>query len=300
MKLLLPDNPRILGQGITGREGRLAATAMVNYGTKIVAGVTPGKGGQTLDGIPIFNTVAEALAMVGPVDASVQFVPPLLTYAACGEALEAGIHFILIGAERVATKDIAMILSLAEHYKAVIVGPSSVGLINPRQKLKLGVIGGRHPETIYQGGDIAVISKSGGMTAEISFLLKRFNRGVSWAIGIGGDRLIGSDFADWLMAIETDPMTRASIIFGELGGTYEERVADLVRGGRITKPVIALVVGDFATHLPSDVQFGHAGALIENGQGEPATKRKVLKTAGVLVANQFDDLIRLIEQAAPR
>ncbi|MFC1625557.1 succinate--CoA ligase subunit alpha [Patescibacteria group bacterium] len=293
----LPNNSKIIGQGITGSEGRSSLVGILNYGTKIIAGVTPGKGGQNLHGVPIFNTVDEVLKKLGPIDASVQFVPPLFTKDATIEALDAGIKFILIGAEKVPVKDAAYIYAYSQKIGANVIGPSSVGLIAPHRKLKIGAIGGLSPERVYADGNIAVISKSGGMTSEVGLLLKNHGLGVSWAVGIGGDRIICTDFVDFLLALEKDVKTKASVIFGELGGTYEERVASFVEKGLIKKPVIAFIAGEFTASLPSDVQFGHAGAIIEGRKGIPSEKRRILKKAGVLVAESFDKIPSLIKKA---
>ncbi len=294
--LLLPNNGRILGQGITGAEGSTSLPGMLAYGTNIVAGVTPGKGGQNLDGIPIFNTVKEAIAEVGMVDGSVQFVPPIYSKMAAIEAIEAGIKFTLIGAEKVPTRDSSVMFEYAKRNKANIVGPSSVGLISPHNKIKIGSIGGNDPNRVFVDGNIAVISKSGGMTSEIGLLLKNHDMGVSWAVGIGGDRIVCTDFVDFLLELERDEKTKASVIFGELGGTYEERLAEFVKNGVIKKPVIAFIAGDFTQTLPSDVQFGHAGAIIEGSRGKPNEKRRVLSEAGVVVAENFDDIPELLNK----
>lgn len=295
--LLLPKNARLIGQGITGHEGARTVPWALSYDTQIVAGVTPGKGGQEVSGIPVFNTIKEATTAVGKVDGSVQFVPPIFTLGAVKEAMEAGLKFILIGAEKVPVKDAAMIHSLAKKNGVSVVGPSSIGLISPHRKLKIGVVGGESPERSFIDGEIAIVSKSGGMLSEIGVLLKKNNLGVSWAVGIGGDRIVGSDFVDFLLELEKDAKTKASVIFGELGGTYEERVAAHIKAGRIKKPVVAFIAGEFTMNLPSDVQFGHAGAIIEGDRGLPSTKRKILKEAGVLVAENFDDIPKLLKEA---
>lgn len=289
--MLLPkNNSKFIGQGITGFEGSRALTHMLKYGTNIVAGITPGKGGQEVQGIPVFNTVKEAIEKIGKVDGSVQFVPPIFTKSAVKEALEAGIKFVLTGAEKVPTKDSAEIYALTKKYKAAVIGPSSVGLISPHNHIKIGAIGGATPDRVFSKGNIAIVSKSGGMTSETGLLLKNHDLGVSWVVGIGGDRIISTDFADFLLELEKDLKTKASIIFGELGGTYEERVAELIKRGKIKKPVIAFIAGEFTKSLPSDVQFGHAGAIIEGGRGLPEHKRKILRESGALVADNFDDI----------
>lgn len=294
--LLLPNKARIIGQGITGTEGSSSLPWMLKYGTNIVAGVTPGKGGQKLMGIPIFNTMKEAIAAVGEVEGTIQFVPPIYAKMAATEAIDAGVKFILIGAEKVPTRDASIIHAFAKKMGVSVVGPSSVGLISPHNKIKLGAIGGMDPGRVFVPGEIAVISKSGGMTSELSLLLKNHGLGVSWAVGIGGDRIVSTDFVDFLLELENDPNTRASVIFGELGGTYEEKVAEFVKNGKIKKPVVAFIAGEFTTSLPSDVQFGHAGAIIEGKRGLPQEKRRILREAGVEVAEDLDDIPELINK----
>ena len=294
--LLLNENSRLIGQGLTGGEGMSSLPLMLDYGTKIVAGVTPGKGGQEVLGVPIFNTVKEAIDKVGMVNGSVQFVPPLFTKNAVIEAIDGGLKFILIGAEKVPVKDAAIIRAHAFKNNVNVIGPSSVGLINPTRHLKVGAIGGATPDRVFVKGNIAVVSKSGGMCSEIGLLLKKNNLGVSWAVGIGGDRIISTDFADFLLELENDKETKASVIFGELGGTYEEKVADLVKNGKIKKPVVAYIAGEFTATLPSNVQFGHAGAIIEGKRGGADAKRKALRESGVFVAENFDDIPSLLKK----
>ncbi len=297
MGILLKKNAKLIGQGITGSEGSNAAEWMLKYGTQIVAGVTPGKGGQTVLGLPIFNTVKEAQEAVGPIDGSIQYVPPLLTKRAVIEAIEAQIKWVLIVAEKVPTSDGAYIHQLASKNGVSIVGPSSAGMINPSLKIKVGSMGGPNPDGVFVSGNVAVISKSGGMTSECSLALKNSGMGVSWATCIGGDKIPGTDFVDLLLELENDPDTKASVIFGELGGTYEEKVAEAVRAGKIKKPVVAFIAGEFTMNLPNEVQFGHAGAIIEGERGRPDYKRRVLKEAGVKVAEDFDQISELVKSS---
>lgn len=296
MKLLLPKETRLIGQGITGGEGSKALPRMLSYGTNIVAGVTPGKGGQEIEGVPVFNSVKEAVEKVGEVDGTVQFVPPLFVKGAVEEAVEAGIKWIQTGAEKVPTKDSAYILALARKEGISIIGPNSVGIINPRKKLRVGLIGGSNPERVFAPGNIAVVSKSGSMTAEIGLNLKNNGLGVSWAVGLGGDIIECTDFVDFLLELENDDETKASVIFGELGGTYEERVAEFIKEGKIKKPVVAYIAGEFTQSLPSEVQFGHAGAIIEGNKGKPEYKRQVLRESGVKVADRLDDIANLVKE----
>lgn len=294
--LLLPPNAKIICQGLTGSEGRSSLPGMLAYGTHIVAGVTPGKGGQTVENIPVFNTVKEAQTTLGRVDGAVQFVPPLFTKDAVLEGIDAGLKFILISAEKVPAKDAAIIYASARKHQVSVIGPSSVGYLSPQRRIKIGAIGGADPRQVFAPGHVAVISKSGGMTSEIGLLLKNHGLGVSWAVGIGGDRIVATDFSDLLLALENDAATKAAVIFGELGGTGEQKVAGLVKDGRLTKPLVAFITGEFAAGLPSEVQFGHAGAIIEGQAGLPSEKKRLLRESGVLTADKFDDIPKLLQK----
>lgn len=294
---LLKKKARLIGQGLTGTEGARALPRMTSYGTRIVAGVTPGKGGQEVEGIPVFNTIKEAIEAVGEVDGTVQFVPPLFVKGAVKEAIEAGLKFVLISAEKVPTSDEAYMYALAKENNASIIGPNSVGLLSTHNRLRLGLIGGAKPDEVFVPGEVAIVSKSGSMTAEIGLHLKNNGLGTSWAVGIGGDIVEGTDFVDFLLELENDPETKASVIFGELGGTYEEKVGQMVKEGKIKKPVVALIAGDFTMQLPNEVQFGHAGAIIEGEKGNPEYKRRFLEESGVKVARNIDEIAKLIKKA---
>jgi succinyl-CoA synthetase alpha subunit len=295
MSRLLPEGAKLIGQGITGSEGSRALPRMLSYGTQVVAGVTPGKGGQEVSGVPIFNSVKEAIDSVGEVQGSVQFIPPMFVLGAVKEAIEAGIKWILIGAEKVPTKDEAIIRQLALDNGVSIIGPSSVGLVNPKRKIRIGLIAAADTDRAYIPGNVAIISKSGSMTAEIGVQLKNAGLGVSWAVGIGGDLIPGTDYVDFLIDLEEDEDTKVTVMFGELGGTLEEKVAEAIKDGKIKKPVVALIVGDFTQKLPKQVQFGHAGAVIEGDRGLPEHKRQVLREAGVKVANGIDEIVELVK-----
>ncbi len=293
--LLLPENARVLGQGITGSEGSRALEWMQAYGTNVVAGVTPGKGGQEIMGVPVFNSVAEALGKVGHVDVAIQFVPAKFAKGAAKESIEAGIGLSIVLAERIPTSDGAYIYALAKQKGVKVLGPNTAGMINPARKLKLGLVGGGSPDKMFVPGEVAVISKSGSMAAEISLQLKNAGLGVSWVVGIGGDRVIGTDYVDAMLELEEDQGTKVYVMFGELGGTYEERVAEYIKQGKITKPVVAFIGGEFTLSLPSEVQFGHAGAIIEGERGKPDHKREVLRQAGAKVADDLDQVPGLVK-----
>ncbi len=288
---------KIIGQGITGSEGSRAAQWMLEYGTNLVAGVTPGKGGQTVCGtIPVFNTVKEAQDAVGPIDATVVFAPPMRSKDAVVEAIDAGVKLLIVIAEKIPTHDGAYMYAYAKKHGAQIIGPNTTGIVNPSKKIKVGLMGGGEPLRMFQPGDVAIVSKSGSVAAEIGGMLKRAGRGVSWAVGIGGDRIIGSTYVDILTELEKDDDTKISVIFGELGGTYEEQLAVAIKDGRIKKPVVAFIAGEFTASLPSEVQFGHAGAIIEGERGKPEHKRKVLRDSGAHVANTIDEIVSLVKK----
>jgi succinyl-CoA synthetase alpha subunit len=297
--ILLKDNAKILGQGITGSEGSRAANWMKEYGTNLVAGVTPGKGGQTIldETVPIFNTVAEAQKEVGPVDATVIFAPPLRTKDAAIEAIDAGVKLLIVIAEKIPTKDGNHIYAYAKKHGVQVIGPNTTGMISPSKKLKLGLMGGGEPLKMFQPGNVAIVSKSGSVAAEIGVLLKLQGLGISHAVGIGGDRIAGSTYVDIMTELENDPETKCYVIFGELGGTYEEQLANAISEGDIKKPVVAFIGGDFTQALPSEVQFGHAGAIIEGERGKPDHKRKVLKESGAKVADNFDQIVDLVKES---
>ena len=295
--MLLNTKAKIIGQGITGAEGSRAAQWMLDYGTNLVAGVTPGKGGQAVcSTIPVFNTVKEAQDALGPIDATVVFAPPMRSKDAVIEAIDAGIKLLVVIAEKIPTSDSAYMYAYAKKYGAQIIGPNTTGIINPSKKIKIGLMGGGDPLKMFQPGNVAIVSKSGSVAAEIGVMLKRNELGVSWAVGIGGDRIIGSTYVDILTELENDPETKVSVIFGELGGTYEEQLADAIKDGRIKKPVVAFIAGEFTASLPSEVQFGHAGAIIEGERGKPEHKRKMLRESGADVAQTIDEIVELVKK----
>ncbi|MBI4123030.1 MAG: succinate--CoA ligase subunit alpha [Parcubacteria group bacterium] len=291
MSILVDENTKVLVQGITGKEGSRAAREMLAYGTKVLAGVTPGKGGQTTeDGIPVFNSVKEALAQFPEVNCALIVVPPQFVLAAATESIEANIPLIDILTEKVPVAQVATMIALARKQGVVLVGPSSVGIISSG-KAKIGSIGSSElVHTIFTPGNIGVISKSGGMTAEISRIISEAGLGQSTVIGIGGDLLIGADFLDIVRLFEKDEDTKAIVIFGEVGGTYEEQLAAAMEAGTITKTVVALIAGQFSEKLPQDTVLGHAGAIVSKGRGSAASKVASLQKAGALIANTPEEI----------
>jgi len=295
MAILINKDTKVLIQGITGKEGGKAAREMTKYGTLVYAGVSPGKGGEkTPEGIPVFNSVKEALQKFPEINASLIVVPPAFAASAVIESIENSIPLVDILTEKIPVFDVAKFIALARKRGVKIVGPSSVGILVPGV-IKIGSIGSSLIATkIFEPGSIGVVSKSGGMTAEISRILTEAGLGQSTVVGIGGDQLIGSDFSDILLEFEKDEETKAVVIFGEVGGTYEEQLAEKIKNGQIKKPVVCLIAGRFAETLPEDSVLGHAGAIINKGRGSAESKIKALKNAGALIAENPEEIPELI------
>lgn len=294
MSILIDQNTVCLIQGITGKEGTRVATDMLAYSTKVVAGVTPGKGGQEVAGVPVYDSVKEALTNHPDINTTGVYVPPFAVLSAVKEALENKIKLVHIIAEHVPIKDTAEIIALAWRAGASVVGPSSIGIISPG-KAKVGSIGGADADRAFKPGKIGVISKSGGMASEVSWLLKKAGFGQSTVVGIGGDILIGFTFADVLAQFGDDTDTEAVVLVGEFGGTYEEEAAEYIKKINFNKPVVAFISGLFAESLPQGVALGHAGAIIEGNRGTRKTKVAALESAGVKIAQiptQIPELLK--------
>ncbi len=288
MSILVDEETRILVQGITGREASEKVPEMVEYGSKVVAGVTPGKGGQEVAGVPVYDTVREALEHHPEINASIVYVPPFAAKDAAFEALENGIPLLNIITERIPVKDAWEIYEKAQEKDARVVGPTSVGIMSPG-KTKLGPIGGNKPGKVYKPGKIGIVSKSGGMTTETAWVVRQAGYGVSTALGLGGDRIAGTTFEDALKLFEEDDQTEAVVMFGELGGTYEEKAAELLEQGEFTKPLVAFIAGEFTEKLPSQ-QYGHAGAIIRGSKGTPSGKKQRLREVGAEVVNVHHEI----------
>lgn len=295
MSILLDKNSRVLVQGITGQQARTHVCYMVRYGTKVVAGVSPGKGGTVQDGIPVYDSVRTALSQQS-VDISVLFIPAPYARDAALEAIENGVALVVVLAEGVPHHDAAEMIDRASRKGVRLIGPNSQGMISPG-KAKLGGTGGSEPERLYRPGPVGIISRSGGMGGEIGNALTRRGIGQSTYVSIGGDLLIGTDFVSLLRLFEEDLQTRAVVMFGEPGTGHEEEVAKLVCEGGFTKPLIALVVGESIEKMPKGMSFGHTSSIIARGLGSPARKRKLLREAGIKVADSFSDLAGLVEKA---
>lgn len=295
MGILIDADTRVIVQGITGAQARFDTESCLSYGTKVVAGVTPGRGGETVHGIPVFDTVQRAM-QGRRVDASVIYVPAGMVRQAVLEAIEAGIKLLVVTAEYVPIHDVIEIVGIARKNGVRLVGCNTNGLISPGVG-KLGGAGGPHPEQIYTPGRIGVVSRSGGMMAEIALALSAGGMGVSSSIAMGGDLITGLTMSDYLALFEEDDGTEAVVLFGEPGTDNETGVAALVAGGGIRKPVIALIAGEFQENYPAGVSFGHAAAMITDNNKSATAKRRMLADAGVRVAAALDDIPEMIRGA---
>jgi len=293
---MLIDNSKVLIQGITGKEGSRATKSMLDSGMKIICGVTPGKKGQEVEGVPVFDSVKEAKEFDPSLDTSVLYVPPLNLFNAAKEALDNDIKLLIIITENVPVKDSYNLYKLAKEKNARIIGPSSVGILDTN-KGKLGSIGSLKESNMFSKGNVGIISKSGGMCSETALILTQEGLGQSTVIGIGGDVIIGSNFVDLLGLFEKDEETKVVVLYGEIGGYYEEQVAEMILAKKFTKPIIAFISGQFAASIERDLSFGHAGAIIEKGRGKAEDKKQTLKNANVLIADYHDEIPSLVKKA---
>jgi succinyl-CoA synthetase alpha subunit len=286
----------VLVQGITGREARMVVGHMLAYGTRVVAGVTPGRGGQVVGTVPVYDTVAQAVHAHG-MTTSVISVPPANALSAVIEALDSGLRQLVLVTERVPRYDALKAVAAAQAAGAMLVGPNCTGLIVPHRRLKLGPIGGDQAERLFPPGQVAILSRSGGMTTECAWMVSRAGLGVSIAVSVGGDPCIGTPPATLLAQLEHDPTTRAVVLWGEPGTRYEQQVADLVQAGGFTKPIVAHVAGHFVEDAPPGAVFGHAAALIDGDSSRPSVKVARLRAAGIHIAERLDDLGPLLHAA---
>jgi len=294
MAILIEKNTTVLVQGITGREGSVRAAFMKGYGTKVVAGVTPGRGGEMVSGIPVYNTVAEAFKAQGPIDASVTFIPGPALKEAVFEAVDAGIKFMVMPVERVPLYDILEIVAYAKLKGVRLLGPGSIGIISPGISAA-GWLGGTtdFATKVFVPGPVGVMSRSGGQSGTVPWAIKEAGMGVTTVVHIGTEPVLGQSFGDILPLFEKDKDTKAVAVFGEIGGPYEEEAADAVRQKTFTKPLVVYVAGAWA---PPGMRFSHASSIIERGRGSAKDKIKSLKDAGVHVVDRPDEIAPTVKR----
>ena len=280
MSILIDKNTKLLVQGITGSQGMLHTKGCIDYGTNVVAGVTPGKGGQDFQGVPIFNSVSEAV-METDANASMILVPPAFTADAIMEAAAAEIPLIVSITEGVPVVDMVQAVDFVSKKGCRLIGPNCPGIITPGQ-CKIGIM----PGTIHKTGGIGIVSRSGTLTYEAVSQITEVNLGQSTCIGIGGDPVNGTNFIDCLRLFEKDEQTEAIVMIGEIGGDAEEQAADYVKNN-VTKPIVSFIAGQTA---PPGRRMGHAGAIISGGHGTAEEKMRALREAGIHVINSLDEI----------
>lgn len=286
MGILVGKDTRVVVQGITGRDGRFHALQMREYGTKVVAGVTPGKGGSDVEGIPVFNTVEKAVKETGA-NTSVIYVPFFAAADAIYEACDAGISLVVCITEGIPTLDMVKIVNYIKQRNTRLVGPNCPGVITPGEA-KVGIM----PARIHKPGPVGVVSRSGTLTYEVVYHLSNRNLGQSTCMGIGGDPIIGTNFIDALTLFEKDDLTKAIVLIGEIGGTDEEEAAKFIKQS-VRKPVVAFVAGKTA---PPGKRMGHAGAIIAGGTGTAAEKIAAFEAAGVPVAETPAQIAEIVSK----
>ena len=287
MSILVNEQTRVIVQGITGRDGSFHTKQMLEYGTKIVGGVTPGKGGQTLEGVPVFNTVRNAVDATSA-NTAIIYVPPPFAADAIYEAVDAGMALVICITEGIPTLEMTKVYACVKGSSSRLVGPNCPGVITPGVT-KVGIM----PGHIHKPGHVGVVSRSGTLTYEIVHQLSGAGIGQSTCIGIGGDPIIGTNFIDALEQFEQDPDTHAVVMIGEIGGADEEEAAEFVKSNMKT-PVVGFIAGRTA---PPGKRMGHAGAIISGGTGTAEEKVKALNNAGIPVADRSADVVELIQKA---
>jgi succinyl-CoA synthetase alpha subunit len=280
MSILVNKDTRVICQGITGKAGQFHTKHCIAFGTQIVGGVTPGKGGSEVEGVPVFDTVAEAVEKTG-CDATMIFVPPAFTADAILEAVDAGLRTVVAITEGVPVLDMVRTYDVVRRSNSVLIGPNCPGVITP-DECKIGIM----PGYIHRRGSVGVISRSGTLTYEAVWQLTQLGLGQSTCVGLGGDPIVGTSFVDLLKMYQADPETEAVLLMGEIGGTAEEEAAAYVRD-HFNKPVAAFIAGRTA---PPGKRMGHAGAIISGGKGTAAEKMSALEAAGITVAESPADM----------
>ena len=294
MSILVNENSRVLVQGITGREGMARTRLMMEYGTKVVAGCTPGKGNQTVLDVPVYDTVQEARENVPEINTSVIFVPAPLVKNAALEAIAAGVKLLVLVPDRVPIYDVLEIAHTAKEADARFLGPNTLGMLSV-DKGVLGMMGGRAQtaKQWFKKGNVGVTSRSGGITSSIGYYLSKSGVGLSSIVHVGGDVIVGMPHPEIVKRFQDDPETEAVVMFGEIGTSQEEQVADLIENGEFTKPLIAFIGGAAAK---SGTRFSHAGAIVEGNRGTHESKVKRLKEVGAHIVENFDDIPKVTRE----
>jgi len=289
LAIIVDRSTRVLVQGITGREGSYHTASMMAYGTKVVAGVTPGKGGSSVNGVPVYNTVERAVRMHPEINTSILFVPAPYAPDAFYEAIDAGIKTIVVITEGIPLHDEMKMISYARSKGVIVVGPNCPGVISPGERVKVGIM----PARSFSPGSVGIVSRSGTLTYEISEALSKAGMGQSTVVGIGGDPVVGLDFIEVVEMFNKDPETKAIVVVGEIGGDAEERLAQYIKEKGMVKPMVAYIAGRTA---PPGKRMGHAGAIISMGRGDAETKIKALEAAGIRVAATPVDVANILSQ----
>ena len=288
MTILINEDTHVLVQGITGREGTARTRTMLDYGTKVLCGVTPGRGGTSVWDLPVYDTVKQAVDAHSELNASVTFVPGPQVKDAVIEALESGIRFVVVPAERVPLHDSLEMIALARRKKATILGPGSLGLISPEKGL-MGWIGGtaEFAREVFKAGNIGVMSRSGGQTTTVAWSITQSGLGLTTAMHVGAEPVLGLAFPEILPLFQTDTETHGVVMFGEIGTVAEEEAAQVIREGGFKKPLVAYIAG---RSLPAGVRFSHASAIIERGRGTAESKIKALEDVGATVVDRPQEI----------
>ncbi len=286
MSVIIDEKSRVIVQGITGNEGRFHTASMLQYGTKVVAGVTPGKGGQEVEGVPVYNTVAETVSKHGA-NTSIIFGPARGAKVAALEAIGAGLKTVIVITEGLPQKDGIELVARAKKAGVIVIGPNCPGIINPSQRIKIGIM----PSHIFKPGGIGIASRSGTLTYEIVWHLSQGGLGQSTCLGLGGDAIVGLDFITLLKMFKDDEETKGVVLIGEIGGNAEELAAQFIKETNYSKPVVAYIAGRLA---PPGKRMGHAGAIIMGNAGTAESKIGAYNKAGVPVAEKPSDIVKYL------
>jgi succinyl-CoA synthetase alpha subunit len=288
MAILIDESTEVLVQGITGREAQVRVRLMKEYGTRVVAGVTPGRGGRTVEGVPVYNTVQEAKEQHPSVSVSAVFAPARAAKTAAFEAIDAGIELITLHPERVPQQDMLEVIAYARRGDSRVIGPNTIGLVSPGKSL-VGMIGARADlaREFFKPGPVGVVSRSGGNTTTLCYYLNKVGLGQTTAVGMGGDAFVGTTLIDLLTLFEKDGETEMVAFFGEVGTSVEEDAAEFIKEGGFTKPFVGYVSGRYAR---PGVRFGHAGAMISRGRGTTQGKVEALREAGAHMVDHFGEI----------